>query len=107
MKLRIEDNSLRLRLSAAEVAQFTAAGRLESVVRLGPLPTDRLTYALEQVDAAEFQFSYAAGSLTVLVPAAAATAWLTTEQNGLSASVAVAENQALRILVEKDLDCRH
>ncbi|UOQ78948.1 hypothetical protein MUN84_10720 [Hymenobacter sp. 5516J-16] len=38
MKLRIEDNSLRLRLSEEEVQQFASSGRVAAVVSLGPAP---------------------------------------------------------------------
>nr|WP_262920688.1 hypothetical protein [Hymenobacter sp. 5516J-16] len=41
------------------------------------------------------------------VPAALASHWTTTDQNGFSATLMVAEDQPLKILIEKDLDCRH
>ncbi|RPD49457.1 hypothetical protein DNI29_01245 [Hymenobacter sediminis] len=107
MKLRIEDNSLRLRLSEEEVQQFADAGRVAAVVPLGPTDTDSLTYALERAETEEFRVTYGAGAITVKVPATLATHWTTTDQNGLSATLMVAEDQPLKILIEKDLDCRH
>ncbi len=107
MKLRIEDNSLRLRLSEAEVQQFAAEGRVAATVSLGLLPADQLVYALERTEQQEFWVSYGAGALTIKVPAALARQWTSTDQNGLSATLLVAPDQPLRILVEKDLDCRH
>lgn len=107
MKLRIEDNSLRLRLSADEVAQFATAGRVAAVVHLGLTTTDSLTYALERAENEEFRVTYGAGALTVKVPAALANHWTTTEENGLYATLMVAEDQPLKIVIEKDLDCLH
>ncbi|TGE21346.1 hypothetical protein E5K00_13735 [Hymenobacter aquaticus] len=107
MKLRIEDNSLRLRLSEAEVRQFAETGRVAATVALGPTAADRLTYALERAESAEFRISHGAGAITVKVPAALARHWTSSDQNGLSATLLVAPDQPLKILVEKDLDCRH
>jgi len=50
---------------------------------------------------------YAAGALVVEVPAALAQEWTDTEKNGFSTEILVAKGRELRILVEKDLDCRH
>ncbi|MBX0291674.1 hypothetical protein K3G63_14580 [Hymenobacter sp. HSC-4F20] len=107
MKLRIEDNSLRLRLSEEEVHQFAEGGRVAAVVPLGPTETDNLTYALERAESEEFRVTYGAGAITVKVPAALATHWTSTDQNGLAATLMVAEDKSLKILIEKDLDCRH
>ena len=111
MKLRLEENSLRLRLSEAEVAQFAQTGRVACTIALGPAPGQALRYALERLPpsaaASVVQVRYAAGTLAVEVPAALAQEWTGTEKNGFSAQIVVAEGQELRILVEKDLDCRH
>jgi hypothetical protein len=113
VKLRIEDNTLRLRLSDEEVAQFAAEGRVASVVPLAPGPDGRLTYALQQTDddstaaAQGVRVAYTPGTLSVLVPASLASAWLEPEQISLNGTVDMADGQDLRILVEKDLGCRH
>jgi hypothetical protein len=115
MKLRIEDDTLRLRLSSGEVEEFARTGRVESFVHFGTTPEQRLTYALERGSepaqtlphAEPVQVHYEPGSLTVLVPFALAKAWVETDQNGFSHDLPLAENQRLHILVEKDLDCRH
>ena len=111
MKLRIEDDTLRLRLSDAEVQEFAATGRVVAAVHFGPEAGQQLSYALERTapDAAPaaVRVRYAPGALTVLVPAAVANAWTGTAQNGFSERVALADARQLRVLVEKDLDCRH
>lgn len=115
MKLRIEDDTLRLRLSSAEVAEFAETGRVMGAVHFSLGPDQQLSYALERgsepaqtLPAAEpVQVHYQPGALTVLVPFAVAKAWVQTDQVGFSHEVPLAENQRLRILVEKDFDCRH
>lgn len=107
MKLRIEYDTLRLRLSDAEVQEFAATGRVAASVHFGAAAGQQLTYALERAEAPAVGVRYAPGALTVLVPEALADAWTTTDQNGFSERVALADARQLRILVEKDLDCRH
>ena len=111
MKLRLEENSLRLRLSDAEVAEFARAGRVAYVITFGPTPSATLSYALARLPATDaapaVRVRYAAGALVVEVPAAIAEAWTSTANIGFEERVLTAENRELRILVEKDLDCRH
>ena len=111
MKLRLEENSLRLRLSVAEVQQFAATGRVAYTIAFGPGPGQTLLYALERLPEASaataVQVRYEAGALAVEVPASVARNWTDTENIGFNGQVLVAEGQELRILVEKDLECRH
>jgi hypothetical protein len=111
MKLRLEENSLRLRLSEAEVQQFAASGQVAYTIAFGPTPGQTLVYALERLPqtspATAVQVRYEAGALAVEVPFDLAQNWATTENIGFKAQVLVAEGQELRILVEKDLDSHH
>jgi hypothetical protein len=47
MKIRIQGNSLRLRVSRSELAHFQAGGRVEETIRFAEAPEAKLTYALE------------------------------------------------------------
>ena len=116
MKLRIEDDTLRLRLSQGELQEFAQTGRVTAAVHFGMGPEQQLTYALERgsepadtplMGAEPVQVHYEPGALTVRVPFALARTWIETDQNGFSHDVPLPENQRLSILVEKDLDCRH
>ncbi len=111
MKLRLEENSLRLRLSEAEVQEFAQTGQVAYTIVFGSGADQTLRYSLEKLpgtaEAEAVQVRYAAGALAVDVPAALAQEWTETEKNGFSAQIVVAEGRELRILVEKDLDCRH
>ncbi len=110
MKLRLEDNTLRLRLSPEELVEFIRAGRLETIVPLGLASTDTLTYTLARaagLAGSGPELTYTPGHVTVALPAALSDAWATTETISLRGQFAVAGNQSLHILVEKDLGCKH
>ncbi|GAA4380959.1 DUF7009 family protein [Hymenobacter koreensis] len=108
MKLRLEDNTLRLRLDPPEVTAFAAHGRLETVVPLGLAAADQLSYTLERdADASAVTVRHETGRIRVLLPAAVADGWTSTEEVSLRGTTAVADNQVLHILVEKDLGCKH
>lgn len=113
MKLRLEDNSLRLRLSAEEVGAFAQTGRLATTLQLAPGPGGQLTYALQRTPndstaaAQGLRVAYTPGSVTILVPDQVAHQWTGGEEISLSGEMSVADGADLRILVEKDLGCRH
>ncbi len=111
MKLRLEENSLRLRLSEAEVREFAATGRVAQTIAFGPGAGQTFTYALERLPEANpapaVQLRYETGALAIEVPASVARQWADTENIGFKGQILVAEGQELRIVVEKDLDRDH
>lgn len=108
MKLRLEDNTLRLRLDPPEVVEFAQHGRLETVVPLGLVASEQLSYSLERAtNASELSVQHEANRIRVLLPAPLADTWTSTNQVSLRGSVEVTDNQVLYILVEKDLGCKH
>jgi hypothetical protein len=109
MKLQLTPDTLRLRLSEAEVQAFAQAGQLAHTLTFGLGQV--LRYALRRLPAADpatgLQASYVAGELVVSVPAALAHTWASTGIIALKEVVSTTENQQLRILVEKDLGPSH
>jgi hypothetical protein len=102
MKLRVHENSLRLRLSRTEVEQFASSGWIECTVDFGGGAA--LHYAIESsTDATEPRALFESGRIRVLVPSAAARQWAETEQVGIEGSPA----EGPHILVEKDFQCLH
>jgi hypothetical protein len=100
MKLRLYNDSLRLRLSQSEVAQFEQNGRVESVVSFPP--DGALTYCIEAADVARLAVRLNAGRVSVLVPKGMAQTWISTDQTAMENSMSTP-----RILVEKDFQCLH
>ena len=106
MKLRILDNSIRLRLTQSEVAAFGEHGRV--AVRSHFMPCQILTYALEASDRVDhLAAQYDAESITVLVPSAMVSGWVDTNQVGLEGEQPIEGSETMTILVEKDFKCLH
>ena len=106
MKLRIQGNSLRLRLSRPEVAQLSASGRVEDSIRFGPGAS--LAYSLESSpDLQAAQALYENGALRVRIPRGAANEWTATDRVGLDGEQPIGDGKLLSIVVEKDFKCIH
>jgi hypothetical protein len=103
MKLRIKGDSVRLRLTQAEVAALAKDGRVEDRVRFGP--GRALSYRIAADESArELAASFEDSAIEVRIPPGAAREWC------LGDSVTLAGTQpnpgiGLRIVVEKDFAC--
>lgn len=106
MKLRIQGNSLRLRLSQSEVAQFSKTGFVEDSVQFAP--GTRFTYTIETSSSLPAPLaSYQDHWLRVQVPSSAATEWYTTDNIAITTDQPIEGGKALSILIEKDYQCLH
>lgn len=106
MKLRLKGNTLRLRLDREDLAQFADAGQVEAVTMFGDDTSFRyVLYASPEADGLTAQAT--PGKIAVHVPADLAEEWTQTDRVGLEAQQSAGEGAVLRILVEKDLGCRH
>jgi hypothetical protein len=99
MKLRLHDNSLRLRLSQSEVERLHDTGKVEEVVVFAP--GKQLGYTLE-TGSTEIAATLDNSRIVVTLPAAVAAEWIESDQTGIEASIG-----ALRLLIEKDFQCLH
>ena len=103
MKIRIKDNSVRLRLQRSEVAIFRETGRVQKQT---VFPGSELKYMLvgssgHQQLAAEFSNN----SITVFVPEAMAEKWTATDEIGMEHNMELPNGDKLFLLVEKDFQC--
>jgi hypothetical protein len=106
MKLRIQGNSLRLRLSQSEVAQFSKTGFVEDGIQFGPGAS--FAYALESMSSLSApQAIYSNGWLRIQVPGAEATQWACSDRVSLSGEQPLESGQRLSLLIEKDFQCLH
>jgi hypothetical protein len=102
MKLRIQGNSLRLRLTRNEVAQLHDCGRIESSIEFGPGHT--LAYALEgSPHAASVIASFDGRAIRVAVPTPLIMKWAEGDQ----VSIEGPRQAGVRVLIEKDFQCLH
>jgi hypothetical protein len=101
MKLRIHDDTIRLRLTQSEVSRIAAGLGVESVCRF----PDRavLTYALVVADTSAIAARLCDGRVEVTLPRNDATRWATS--NNVALQRDARDNGGLQILVEKDFAC--
>jgi hypothetical protein len=101
MKLRISENSVRLRLKPSEVAQLAATGVVEDRVEFAPDAV--LVYSLRaSPKSAVPTASYTDGKLEVRIPLTMARQWAASREVAISA-----QQDVLSILIEKDFRCAH
>jgi len=106
MKLRIQGNSLRLRLSQSEVAQFSKTGFVEDSIHFAPGAT--FAYALESMASLNApQALFSNGWLRIQVPGGEATDWVRSDRVGISGDQPLDSGKRLSILIEKDFQCLH
>ena len=101
MKLRMHDNSLRLRLSQSDVARLRDTGMVEEVVVV-PARQASLLYAIETGALDEATATFDDAKIRVTLPTRAAKQWMESDQTGIEASTGT-----LRLLIEKDFQCLH
>jgi hypothetical protein len=105
MKLRLLDDSIRLRLSRDEVTVADEQGIVEGQTRFPDGSV--LTFALEaQKNSANASASYTRDRLVVKLPAPRITAWAKDETAvSLRDELALPLGGPLKLLVEKDFRC--
>ncbi len=107
MKLRLQSNSLRLRLSAAEITQFAETGQVAETILFSSDEANVLRYVLQQTSANEVSVQFTANTITVFIPELMAQKWVNTDLIGFDDLISLDNAKQLRIVIEKDLDCRH
>ncbi len=103
MKLRIINDSLRLRLSQNEVERFAADGMVEDSIRFGPATDQGLIYRIRRDDTVStLRAELANNQIDIRVPTAAAAEWSGTKQVGIAFDQDIGDGRSLSILIEKD-----
>jgi len=107
MKLRLQGNSLRLRLNRPEVARLAAGERVEETVAFGPGKT--FSYSIESGSQAGhstgsggIQAGIGEHNVFVRIPSELASEWAESDQVGIEDQIG-----PLKILIEKDFQCTH
>lgn len=106
MKLRLKNNSVRLRLTQNEVSSFTASGYVEESIEFGVESHQRLIYRVESDAQTEtMQAVFLNNRITISVPKLQANEWTNTAQIGIESSLEIGDGKVLRLLIEKDFAC--
>jgi hypothetical protein len=103
MKIRIQRNSVRFRLSKTDVEQLGTIGYLEEETAFG---NSKFHYAVKQDPFSEtLSAKFANGTITMFVPEAFTADWATNNVVGIDAHVPLDGQESLYLLVEKDFKC--
>jgi hypothetical protein len=104
MKLRVLDNSIRLRLTRSEVDAALQDGLVKGRVTFPA--SNSFAYVLESSPAAvSSEAKISNNVLTVRIPESEIRAWASSEQVSIAAEQVLDEGGYLKILVEKDFAC--
>lgn len=102
MKLRIQGNSLRLRLTQKDVAQVRNCGLVESHIEFAP--GHSLSYLLEGSPIVRTMSATFDGRvIRVTIPIHELTDWVESDQIGLETQ----SQTGVQLLIEKDFKCLH
>jgi len=104
MKIRMQPNSIRLRLKRGEVAQLVKENMLEEVIVFGGDQT--LRYCLQvSFNITAPQAFFKQGEILIKVPHERATHWALSQDVSIEGTQEISGQGALQILIEKDFAC--
>ena len=106
MKLRLKNNSIRLRLTQSEVKRLSDQGRVSEAIDLGTALGGEFTYALVvDPDVKAIAANIRSSGVTVVLPKSMADPWVGTGLIGLEAEQPIEGGGILRLIIEKDFAC--
>ncbi len=105
MKIRCEQDSIRLRLRKSELVQLRNEHRLSTRVHLPGGKVFSWELVLEE-KATEMTAGWENNALSIVLPLADAARWMDSETVGMEAFVPNGTAHPLHILVEKDFPCK-
>jgi hypothetical protein len=104
LKLRVRDNSIRLRLTQSEVESVRTVGLVRGRVPFAG--SSNFDYVLESSPATVKPEAHISNNvLTVRIPEAEIISWSNSDEVSIAASQALDGGDQLSILVEKDFAC--
>ena len=106
MKLRLRDDTLRLRLTRSEIGQLIDEGSVFGETRFGPNTHEVLRFGLRAIrETSGLTVTYVVSTIEVGLPADRIQEWQKTDRVGFEETVDIGDGQVLKVLVEKDFKC--
>ncbi len=106
MKLRLRENSIRLRLLQSEVVQLCEIGNVSETIFFGVNPTETLTYSLRtSAEVLEISAQMIDNQIEIFLPMLVAESWADSDEVGLYGIQKIGDLAVLKIIVEKDFVC--
>lgn len=103
MKLRLKDNTVRIRLSVAEVDSLIGRGQISATTVFPGQSGLTTEIVLEDVDCVEASFKN--NKITLSIPSHLLTGWNLDNQVGHRWQIPLGNNHFLDLLLEKDFRC--
>jgi|ERR1700722_18225378 len=106
MKLRIHGDSLRLRLTQAEVRRLANGQEIEETAHFAPGASLSIAVNVSPT-ATAMAASLESTRITMVIPQVLIPGWADSDQVALSGSQPAGGGRTLELLVEKDFQCLH
>lgn len=104
MKLRVRENSIRLRLLQSEIKTLEKNGIVSENITFSA--TQKLVYTIRiSKDSSEISARFEDNKIAVKIPAQTARHWIETDLVGLEMEQKIDNEMTLKILIEKDFVC--
>ena len=104
MKLRILNNSIRLRLSQTEVNEIATGNEVRSETQFGTNGST-LIYIFKKSSSDKFQAELSGQEIIISAPGPIVDTWVKTDQVSMEGQQTIDDHSLLRILIEKDFKC--
>ena len=105
MKLRIQGNSIRYRVTQSDVARLLASKRIEDTIYFTADGSGQWTYAIEAGEGSSLQLQHRPSEVVVVLPAGMVTAWARSETVGIYETLELGVHGTLSVMIEKDFAC--
>ncbi len=106
MKVRINNNSVRIRLTKSEVARLADGASVEQATHFST--TTKFECAIEPCsDATDLQLTFSGSRLIIKIPSNHVARWAGSNDVGIESAQSIDASRSVQILVEKDFECLH
>ena len=106
MKIRISENSLRVRLTEGEVARLERGEKIEQTTSF-PGNSKLISSVIGSPAIQSPTATFEGGNISLRLPMDRVREWANSDVVGIQADQEVGEGRSLHILVEKDFECLH
>lgn len=103
MKLRIRDNSLRLRITQTELKTFAAEKQVKCTTNFPD--GEQMNYTLRWSDDETYDARFEGGNVLATVAHSAGKKWLDDGEVSIDQDLHLTDGSSFRLLVEKDFQC--
>ena len=103
MKLRIHENSIRLRVSRPELSQLRSRGRIDAELHIAA--QSKFTYTLKVTVCESISAEFHDGHMTVELPQDMAAQWYSDSEVSVHGEQVSKGGPKLEVLIEKDFTC--